>query len=185
MSSIFWSSSLFYELMQHRPSIGGTPSGQVSYLGCSDFSFCISLAISSIRLPYSITDSTPPCLMLSLIFMVLVFPYCVLIVAVRFSLICFSMFQSFPFSPLLFSANRIAFSHALSYAFVTSRNAMHRSSFFFFFFLWVCIIVLSIRRWSAVAFPFCPLLVHLICLLLWIFCCLLFVQIVFPCCFLG
>ena len=72
------------------------------------FSFCISLAISSIRLAYSITDSTPPCLMLSLIFMVLVFPYCVLIVAVRFSLIFVSIFQSFSFSPLLYSAYRIA-----------------------------------------------------------------------------
>ena len=37
-------------------------------------------------LAYSITDSTPPCLMLSLICMVLVFPYCVLIVDVRFCL---------------------------------------------------------------------------------------------------
>ena len=85
--------------------------------------------------------------MLSLIFMVLVFPYCVLIVAVRLSLICFSIFQSFPVSPLLYSAYkcRIAFSHALSYALVTSRNAMYRSSFLFLF-LWVCIIVLSIRR---------------------------------------
>ena len=116
MSKIFWSSFLFYGLMLHRPSIGGTPpppTVRIPIWVVPIFSFCISLAISSIRLAYSITDSTPPCLMLSLIFMVLVFPYCVLIVAVRFSLICFSMFQSFPFSPLLYSAYRIAFSHML------------------------------------------------------------------------
>ena len=156
MFSIFWSSFLFLWInatssihRRHPPTVW-LPIWVVPI-----FSFCISLAISSIRLAYSITDSTPPCLMLSLIFMVLVFPYCVLIVAVRFSLICFSIFQSFPVSPLLYSAYRIAFSHALSYALVTSRNAMYRSSFLFLF-LWVCIIVLSIRRWSAVAFPFCP-----------------------------
>ena len=128
----------FYGLMLHRPSIGGTPPPPpppptvwLPIWVVPIFSFCISLAISSIRLAYSITDSTPPCLMLSLICMVLVFPYCVLIVAVRFSLICFSIFQSFPFSPLLYSAYRIAFSHALSNAFVTSRNAMYMSSFLF------------------------------------------------------
>ena len=38
------------------------------------FSSLISLAISSMRFAYWITDSTPPCLMLSLIFIGLVFP---------------------------------------------------------------------------------------------------------------
>ena len=42
----------------------------------------ISLAISPIRFAYSITDNTPPCLMLSLILICLVFPYLVRIVFV-------------------------------------------------------------------------------------------------------
>ena len=133
-----------YVLVLHRPSIGGTPPPPPSTVRfpiwvVPIFSFSFSLAISSIRLAYSITDSTPPCLMMSLICMVLVFPYCVLIVAVRFLFICFSMFQSIPSSPLLYSAYRIAFSHALSYAFVTSRNAMHRSSFFCYVFFYYCV----------------------------------------------
>ena len=115
------------------------------------FSSLISLAISSMRFAYSISDSTPPCLMLSLIFIGLVFPNLVLIFAVRFLLMFFTRFHSFSFSPLLLRAYSMAFSHALSYAFVTSRNAMCRS-----WFLWCFIIVFRIRRWSAVDLPFWP-----------------------------
>ena len=107
------------------------------------------------RFAYSITDSTPPCLMLSLIFIGLVFPNLVLIFAVRFLLMFFTRFHSFSFSPLLLRAYSMAFSQALSYAFVTSRNAMCRS-WFLFVFLWCLIIVFRIRRWSAVDLPFWP-----------------------------
>ena len=86
MFSIFWSSFLFLWISatssihrRHPPTVW-LPIWVVPI-----FSFCISLAISSIRLAYSITDSTPPCLMLSLIFMVLVFPYCGCVVFLKAS----------------------------------------------------------------------------------------------------
>ena len=47
----------------------------------------------------------------------------------------------------------MAFSHALSYAFVMSRNAMCRY-WFLCVFLWCFIIVFRIRRWSAIDWPF-------------------------------
>ena len=62
--------------------------------------------------------------MLSFILIVLVIPYCVFILAVRFSLRCLAILQCFPFSPFLWSTYSIAFSHALSYALVTSRNIL-------------------------------------------------------------
>ena len=81
------------------------------------------------RFAYSITDNTLPCLMLSLIFIGLLFPYLVLIFAVRFLLMFFTRFHSFSFSHFLLRAYSMAFSHALSYAFVTSRNDMCMSWF--------------------------------------------------------
>ena len=48
--------------------------------------FCISLFISSIMNAYCITDSTPPCLMLSLMLILRVSPYLVLSLAVEFVL---------------------------------------------------------------------------------------------------
>ena len=139
ISSIFWSSCLFL----------------CPILVVPIFSVLISLAISSIRFAYSITDRTPPCLMLSRIFIFLVFPYLVRIVAVMFLFIFLTIFRSLPVRPLLLSAYSMAFSPALSYAFVTSRNATWRSSFLLVF-LCCLIMVFRINRWSAVAFPFWP-----------------------------
>ena len=120
--------------------------------GVPMFSVLIYLAISSVIFVCSITDSTPPCLMLSRFFF-LVFPYLVRIFAIGVLFIFFSIFRSLPDMPLLFSAYIMAFSHALSYAFVTSRNAICRYSFLLFF-LWCLIIVFNINRRSAVAYPF-------------------------------
>ena len=65
----------------------------------ADFSYS-SLAILSIRL--AITDSTPPCRILSLICFVLVSPYFVLTFAVRLLFSSFTIiFQFFPSSPFL------------------------------------------------------------------------------------
>ena len=85
---------------------------------------CNSFAISSIRFAYSITDTTPPCLMLSFILIILVGPNLGFMVAVKLLFISLAIFQFFPFSPLLCMQYMISSSHALSYAFVTSRNAM-------------------------------------------------------------
>ena len=117
-------------------------------------SSCSYFDMSSIRFAYSMTDRTPPCLMLSLILIVLVGPYCVLMVAVRFLFISRAILQFLPVRPLLCIVYIIAFSQALSYAFVTSRNAIY-SSFFLLFFTWF-IGALSIIRWSAVAIPCWP-----------------------------
>ncbi len=88
---------------------------------------CSSFAISSMRLAYSITDNTPPFLILSLIVIFLVglyvVLYVVLMVAVRLLLSYFIDLQFFPAIPLLCAVYSIAFSQALSYALVTSRNA--------------------------------------------------------------
>ena len=113
--------------------------------------YCSSLAISSIRLAYSITDNTPPCRILSLICIVLVSPYFVLTFAVRLLFSYFTIFQFFPSSPFLCTVYIIAFSQALSYAFVTSRNAMYKFCFFFLL-LWF-IMLFRILMWSAVDFP--------------------------------
>ena len=113
--------------------------------------------MSSIRFAYSMTDRTPPCLMLSLILMVLVGPYCVLMVAVRFFIhfTCNSPVLARQ-ATLMHCVHYqiITFSQALSYDFVTSRNAIY-SYFFLLFFTWF-IRALSIIRWSAVAIPCWP-----------------------------
>ena len=69
-----------------------------------------------------ITDSSPPCLMLSLIFIGSVRPYLVWILAVRFAFSSLASLRFFPWIPFLWRAYRIASSHALSYAFWTSRK---------------------------------------------------------------
>ena len=63
----------------------------------------ISSAISSITVAYISTESTPPCLMLSLIFISLVLPYFVFIVAVRLVFMSFVICQFYVSIPLLFS----------------------------------------------------------------------------------
>ena len=51
---------------------------------CPSLCFWIYLCISSIINAYCITDSTPPCLMLSLMLILYVSPYLVLSLAVKF-----------------------------------------------------------------------------------------------------
>ena len=58
-----------------------------------------SLAISSISVAHSITDSTPPCLILSLICIFLVSPCLVCILAVRLELRFLIILKFFPFTP--------------------------------------------------------------------------------------
>ena len=60
-----------------------------------------SLAISSIRVAHSITDSTPPCLMLSLMLIFLVSPYLVWILAVKFELSYFIILSFFSFNSIV------------------------------------------------------------------------------------
>ena len=88
--------------------------------------FCFSsLAISSIKVAYFITDSTPPCLMLSLIFIFLVSPYLVWTLAVRLELRFLIILRFFPYIPFWFRAYNIASSQALSNAFCTSRKIIY------------------------------------------------------------
>ena len=98
----------------------------------------ISSAISSITVAYISTESTPPCLMRSLIFISLVLPYFIFIVAVRLVFMSFVICQFSVSIPLLFSTYSSASSHALSYAFVTSRYTIYRGCFLFF-----CVAMLS------------------------------------------
>ena len=104
-----------------------------------------SFDMSSIRLAYSMADRTPPCLMLSLIHIVLVGPYCVFMVAVRFVFISRAILQFLSVRPLLCIVYIIAFSQALSHAFVTSRNAIYSLAFYVYTFqlMFVCIIVIT------------------------------------------
>ena len=115
--------------------------------------FCISLFISSIINAYCITDSTPPCLMLSLMFILPVSPYLVLSLAVRFVFRSFIIFHGSSGVPYLCITYIIASSHALSYAFVTSKNAMYAGLCFDLILL---MLFFNISRWSVVDFPFWP-----------------------------
>ena len=63
-----------------------------------------SLAISSMRVAYSITERTPPCLMLSLMFIFLVSPYLVWILAVRFELRFLIVLRFLPSMPFWYRA---------------------------------------------------------------------------------
>ena len=76
--------------------------------------FSRSLFISSISTPYSNTDSTPPCRMLSLMWIYLFFPCLVLIFAVMFSLSFCIMFQCLSLIHSLCITYMIASEHALS-----------------------------------------------------------------------
>ena len=76
--------------------------------------FLVSLLISSISVAYWVTASTPPCLMLLLIFMGLVVPCLVLMVAVRFWLRRSVRSHVAPSHPCLFITYMMASSHALS-----------------------------------------------------------------------
>ena len=91
------------------------------------------------------------CLLFGFLFSV--FPCLVLSCADRFSFIFFTRSHSGPLRPSLCITYIIASSHALSYAFVTSRNTMYAG------FPWLRISFMTsfrIARWSVVAFPFWP-----------------------------
>ena len=81
---------MYQEDIIHSRSLSFSP-----FLSSSPMSFLlISLVISSIRVAYSMTDSTPPCRILSLIVIFLVGPYLVCICAVSpvFSFLIISRF---------------------------------------------------------------------------------------------
>ena len=86
----------------------------VSYPSLLCFS---SLAISSMKVAYSIMERTPPCLILSLILIFLVSPYLVWILAVRLELRFLIILKFLPSTPFWYRAYSIASSHALSNAF--------------------------------------------------------------------
>ena len=112
-----------------------------------------SLAISSISVAYSITDSTPPCLILSLICIFLISPCLVCILAVRLELRFLIIFRFIPFTPFSCRAKIIASSRALSYAFCTSRNIMYADSPLALISDMVCFKTI---RWSTVQHPGLP-----------------------------
>ena len=93
--------------------------------------------------------------MLSLMVIVRVGPYFVLMVACRLLLSSFISRRFFLVIPLLCAMSVIASSHALSYALLTSRNAMWIPCFAPFHFAWF-IIEFRIIMWSAVDFRACP-----------------------------
>ena len=66
--------------------------------------FLSSLAISSISVAYSITDRTPPCLMLCMILISLVSPCLLWILALRFVFIFLIIGRFFPDTPFWFKA---------------------------------------------------------------------------------
>ena len=98
------------------------------------FSF---LDISSIRAAYSITDRTPPCLILSLILIFLVRPYLVCIFAVSLEFSFFAILRFLPSIPFLWRVYSSESSQALSYAFCTSRNIIYAVFLFFLFLGWL------------------------------------------------
>ena len=91
--------------------------------------------------------------MLFLIFISLVLPYFVLIVAVRLVFMSFVICQFSVSIPLLFSTYSSASSHALSYAFVRSRYTIYRG---FFFLFCGAMLSFSIVRWSFGNLPSLP-----------------------------
>ena len=112
-----------------------------------------SVDISSMSVAYSMTDSTHPCLILSLILISLVSPCLVWIFAVRLLLSFFTIWRFFPVTPFLWRAYSMASSHALSYAFWTSRNTRYAVLPLFRILFMIC---LSTLRWSTVALPGIP-----------------------------
>ena len=91
--------------------------------------FLSSFDISSMSVAYPTTESTPPCLMLSLIGISLVRPYLVWILVVRLLLSFLMMFRFLPSTPFFLRTYKIASSQALSYAFCTSRNTTYAVCF--------------------------------------------------------
>ena len=94
----------------HRRVLTFSPVSVTIPRSCSFNSF----DISSMSVAYSMTDSTPPCLMLSLILISLVCPCLVWIFAVRLLLSFFIIWRFFPVTPFLWRAYSMASRHALS-----------------------------------------------------------------------
>ena len=112
--------------MRHMSSIHRRESRVVLPPMSIPWPSCLSsLDISSIRAAYSITNRTPPCLMLSLILIFLVCPYQVCIFPVRLEFSFLIILRFFPSILFLCRVYMIASSHALSYAFCTSREMMY------------------------------------------------------------
>ena len=126
----------------------------------------ISLFISSMSRAYWATDSTQPWRMLSLILISLVMPYFVMIVAVISLFIFLMTSHSGDVSPSLCITYIMASSQALSYALVTSRNAMYTGLFLR---LISPTVSFSNSMWSLVALPFWPRLGFRWCLSLGLF----------------
>ena len=109
--------------------------------------------ISSMSVAYSMTDSTPPCIILSLILISLVSPCLVWIFAVRLLFSFFTIWRFFLVAPFLWRAYSMASSHALSYAFWTSRNMRYAAFPLFLISFMIC---LSMMRWSTLTLPGIP-----------------------------
>ena len=130
----------------------------IEFLSIVVFSFVlflsISLLISSISVEYWVTAKTPPCLMLLFFILIgLVFPKAVLIVAVRFWFSLSVSFQAAPLHPCLSMTYIMPLSHALSYAFVTSRKVTYVS---FFISLFCLMASLILSMWSERHISFLP-----------------------------
>ena len=132
---------------RHRPSIGEClPFSPVSITIPRSCSFS-SVDISSMSVAYSMTDSTPSCLILSLILISLVSPSLVWIYAIRLLFSFFTIWRFFPLTLFLWRAYSMASSHALSYAFWTSRNTRYGVLPLFLVSFKIC---WSTMRWSTV-----------------------------------
>ena len=101
--------------MRHTSSIHSRVFSWIPCFVCKPILFFFSSL--AIRAAYSITNRTPPCLMLSLIFISLVCPCLVWILALRFEFSFLINGRFLPLTPFLCSACSIPSSHALSKAF--------------------------------------------------------------------
>ena len=161
--NIFWSSSGLLLINATSSIHRRQPIGSFVQLSFGPiFSFMISLLISSMRRAYWITDRTPPCLMLSFIWISLVFPCLVFSVAFRLLFSSFTSFQVGRSVPSFCMTYSIASSHALSYALVTSRNAMYASFLFCRETMFLCARVLCLQLWFGFVL-WIPLVVYRFC----------------------
>ena len=153
MSSICWSSFLSLWI-RHTSSIHSSESIFVPAAVVTPwFLFLSSFDISSMSVAYSTTDSTPPCLMLSLNGISLLRPNLVWILAVRLLLSFFMMLRFLPSTPFFIRTYRIASSQALLYAFCTSKNTTYVVSFLLVISFTVCLRTIG---WSTVELPSIP-----------------------------
>ena len=140
--------------MRHTSSIHSRESIFVPAAVVIPWSLILSsFDISSMSVAYSTTESTPPCLMLSLIGISLVGPNLVWILAVRLLLSFLTMFRFLPSTPFFLRTCRIVSSQALSYAFCTSRNTTYAVWFLLFISFTVCFRTI---KWSTVELPCMP-----------------------------